>query len=33
MKKLLSLLCALSLALSLGACAGKGDADPLAKMS
>lgn len=33
MKKLLSLFCALSLALSLGACAGKGDADPLAKMS
>lgn len=33
MKKLLSIVCALALALSLGACAGKGDADPLAKMS
>ena len=33
MKKLLSFFCALSLALSLGACAGKGDANPVDDMS
>lgn len=33
MKKLLSLFCALTLALTLGGCAGKSDADPLSDMT